>query len=136
MKEKYGISLLHYHRPCDCGVTTLLFNFAKTVSWLFNLSSKNRKTVGILTFLVANGLVILHLTRTFALFRIMAFILVLLLLHFYQFFHRLYLQNIQRQYYRQSLAENRLPICILWLTWAWLLQRLYPNSSTLFGEIG
>ncbi|EPZ00785.1 hypothetical protein L279_13440, partial [Mannheimia haemolytica D38] len=77
-----------------------LFNFAKTVSWLFNLSSKNRKTVGILTFLVANGLVILHLTRTFALFRIMAFILVLLLFAiFFQFFHRLYLQNIQRQYY-------------------------------------
>lgn len=60
-----------------------LFNFAKTVSWLFNLSSKNRKTVGILTFLVANGLVILHLTRTFALFRIMAFILVLLLFAFF-----------------------------------------------------
>lgn len=60
-----------------------LFSFAKTVSWLFNLSGKSRKAVGILTFLLINGLVILHITRTLTLFRVMAFVLVLLLFAFF-----------------------------------------------------
>lgn len=60
-----------------------LFSFAKTLGWLFNLSSKTRKFVSVLTFLLINGLVILHVTRIFPLFRIMAFLLVLLLFAFF-----------------------------------------------------
>lgn len=60
-----------------------LYSFAKTIGWWFNLSNKSRKAVHILTFLAMNGLVILHITRTFTLFRIMAFVLVLLLFAFF-----------------------------------------------------
>ncbi|QIM66213.1 metallophosphoesterase [Mannheimia granulomatis] len=60
-----------------------LFSFSKTIAWLFNLSAKARKTFTIITFLLINGLVVLHLTRTVMLFRPMAFVLVLLLFAFF-----------------------------------------------------
>lgn len=60
-----------------------LFSFSKTIAWLFNLSAKARKALTITTFLLINGLVVLHLTRTVTLFRPMAFVLVLLLFAFF-----------------------------------------------------
>ncbi|QNS15021.1 metallophosphoesterase [Mannheimia bovis] len=60
-----------------------LYSFAKTIGWLFNLSTKSRKITHLITFLVINAMVILHVTRTFTLFRVMAFVLVLLLFAFF-----------------------------------------------------
>lgn len=60
-----------------------LYSFAKTIGWLLNLSTKNRKTVSLLSFLIINGMVILAITRMFLLFRVMALVLVLLLFAFF-----------------------------------------------------
>lgn len=60
-----------------------LFSLTKTLGWLFNFSAQNRKRVGWSLFLIVNSVAILHVTRTFTLFREMAFILVLLLFAFF-----------------------------------------------------
>ncbi|VEI44863.1 phosphohydrolase [Actinobacillus equuli] len=57
----------------------LVFNFSRTVGWLFNLSTKSRKIVTFISYLAANGLAILTVTRTFNGFRITALMLALLL---------------------------------------------------------
>lgn len=61
----------------------LLYSFSKTLGWLFNLSTKYRHTVTATAFLLTNGLVILHVTHILPMFRIMAFVLVLLLFAFF-----------------------------------------------------
>lgn len=61
----------------------LLYSFSKTLGWLFNLSTKYRRTVTATAFLLINGLVILHVTHILPIFRIMAFVLVLLLFAFF-----------------------------------------------------
>lgn len=60
-----------------------LYSFARTLGWMFNLSLKYRRVITVFVFLVVNGLVILHVTRTFVIFRIMAVVLVLLLFAFF-----------------------------------------------------
>lgn len=60
-----------------------LYSFAKTIGWLFNLSARSQKITHLITFLAINTTVILHVTRTFTLFRVMAFVLVLLLFAFF-----------------------------------------------------
>ncbi|WGE81718.1 metallophosphoesterase [Actinobacillus equuli subsp. haemolyticus] len=57
----------------------LVFNFSRTLGWLFNLSTKSRKIVTFISYLAANGLAILTVTRTFNGFRITALMLALLL---------------------------------------------------------
>ncbi|WP_150539525.1 metallophosphoesterase [Actinobacillus vicugnae] len=57
----------------------LIFNLSRTLAWLFNLSAKPRKIVTFISYLAANGLAVLTVTRTFNGFRITALILALLL---------------------------------------------------------
>lgn len=61
----------------------LLFNFSRTVSWLLNLSAKSRKIVMVSSYIVANTLIILHITRTLHSFRTVALMLALLLFIFF-----------------------------------------------------
>lgn len=57
----------------------LLFNFSRTVAWLFNLSSSAQKRVTWASYLAANSLMALHITQIFPAFRLVALMLVILL---------------------------------------------------------
>lgn len=73
---------LRYYFIFGAAILTLqffLWAFSRTLGWLFNLSSKNRKIVLIGLILAANSLFILHFLRIITIFRPMAFVLALLL---------------------------------------------------------
>lgn len=61
----------------------LIYSFSRTLGWLFNLSAKARKIVHIFSYLSLNLLIILHITRVFTAFRLIAFVLALLLFAFF-----------------------------------------------------
>lgn len=56
-----------------------IWNAASTVSWLLNLSKTTRRWLMVLSYIGLNGLVVLHFTRVVPMFRLLAFILALLL---------------------------------------------------------
>ena len=57
----------------------LLFNFSRTMAWLFNLSSIAQQRVTWGSYLGANTLMALHITQIFPAFRLVALMLVILL---------------------------------------------------------
>lgn len=61
----------------------LVYSFSRTLSWLFNLSSRGRKIVMFVCYLSANTLIILHFTRVFTAFRGVALMLALLIFAFF-----------------------------------------------------
>ncbi|WP_373818158.1 metallophosphoesterase [Glaesserella sp.] len=61
------------------GLQLLLFNFTKTISWLFNLSKRGRWITTTSSYLLGNAFIILNLTRIFHSFRLVALMLAILL---------------------------------------------------------
>lgn len=75
---------MEYRYYITTGITILVlqclvFNFSRTLAWLFSLSNKSHKIVMFSSYLAANGLAILTVTRLFNGFRITALMLALLL---------------------------------------------------------
>lgn len=61
----------------------LVWNFANTLGWLFKLNKPARRWVMGASYLAANTLIVLHLTRTVQSFRLIALMLALLLFAFF-----------------------------------------------------
>lgn len=61
----------------------LIYNAVKTISWLFNLNAKPRKVAYWLGYLGGNSLIVLHFLKLIVAFRLLAWLLVLLLFAFY-----------------------------------------------------
>ncbi|QBQ64253.1 metallophosphoesterase [Actinobacillus indolicus] len=91
----------------------LLLNFSRTVGWLFNLSSKSRKIFTLLSYISANTLVILHITRTVQSFRAVALMLALLLFAFFVRFAFILIQKIAQHFIARDAVNRWLKLLYL-----------------------
>lgn len=60
-----------------------IWNFVSTIAWLVNLTVRTRRWLMAIFYVFFNSLVVLHITQTISIFRLMALILVLLLFTFF-----------------------------------------------------
>lgn len=61
----------------------LLYCFARTAAWLFKLSNSGFKRFAISSYLIANGMMLIHITQIVPIFRTVALVLTLLLFLFF-----------------------------------------------------
>ncbi|MDO9795137.1 metallophosphoesterase, partial [Glaesserella parasuis] len=108
----------------------LLFCFSKTATWLGDLSNRSRKIVTFSIYIVANLLIILHVTRILPNFRLIALILTLLLFIFFISFCFWGIYTVGKQIFSPNSLNRWLKISYIPVLFGLIGLTIYNAYST------
>lgn len=108
----------------------LLFCFSKTATWLGDLSNRSRKIVTFSIYIVANLLMILHVTRILPNFRLIALILTLLLFIFFISFCFWGIYTVGKQIFSPNSLNRWLKISYIPVLFGLIGLTIYNAYST------
>ncbi|OOH90541.1 metallophosphoesterase [Pasteurellaceae bacterium 15-036681] len=89
----------------------LIFCFSRTVRWLFNLSQTSTKRFNLISYVLANALMLIHITRIMPMFKEVALLLTLLLFALFISASALVIYQLLRLVFNPNKLSFALRIC-------------------------